>query len=159
MKNLSTYLVAIFMIMFWIFRIMFAVTNTLGIDIGFTIPNYNMEVVLLFITLLSIVLIIKRKILGALLYLITYGWYFGMPLVNGILLVVSPEATFDINIYVDIAVNAIGVILPLFALFDLLLDKNRMAHPVDKKTDWFYKNEQYDRKVDERADKNNYRTL
>ncbi len=22
---------------------------------------------------------------------------------------------------------------------DLLLDKGRMAHPVDKKTDWFYK--------------------
>ena len=58
MKNLSTYLVIIFMIMFWIFRIMFAVTNTLGIDIGFTIPNYNMEVVLLFITLLSIILIL-----------------------------------------------------------------------------------------------------
>ena len=25
--------------------------------------------------------------------------------------------------------------------------------------DWFYKNEQYDRKLDDRADKNNYRTL
>ena len=30
---------------------------------------------------------------------------------------------------------------------------------VDKKTDWFYKNEQFDRKMDDRADKNNYRTL
>ena len=38
-------------------------------------------------------------------------------------------------------------------------DKNRKAHPKDKKTDWFYKNEQYDRKLDERADKNNYRTM
>ena len=44
-------------------------------------------------------------------------------------------------------------------IFDLLLDKNRKAHPKDKKTDWFYKNEQYDRKLDDRADKNNYRTL
>jgi len=30
---------------------------------------------------------------------------------------------------------------------------------VDKQTDWFYKNKEYDRKLDERADKNQYRTL
>ena len=44
-------------------------------------------------------------------------------------------------------------------LFDLIIDKSRKANPKDKKTDWFYKNEQFDRKLDERADKNNYRTL
>ena len=44
-------------------------------------------------------------------------------------------------------------------LLDLLMDKNRKNHPKDKKTDWFYDNEQFDRKMDERADKNNYRTL
>ena len=53
----------------------------------------------------------------------------------------------------------IGIALPIAAVFDLLLDKNRKAHPVDKKTDWYYKNEKYDRQLDERADKNNYRTL
>jgi len=42
-------------------------------------------------------------------------------------------------------------------LFDLLFDKNRKEHPVDKKTDWFYKNENFDRKLDERADKNHYK--
>ena len=47
----------------------------------------------------------------------------------------------------------------MFVLFEMLIEKNRMAHPVDKKTDWFYKNEEYDRKLDDRADKNNYRTL
>ena len=41
----------------------------------------------------------------------------------------------------------------------MLLDKNRVNNPKDKKTDWFYKGEQYDRQLDERADKNNYRTL
>jgi len=41
----------------------------------------------------------------------------------------------------------------------LLLDKGRKANPKDKKTDWFYNNEQFDRKLDERSDKNNYRTL
>ena len=56
-------------------------------------------------------------------------------------------------------ISLIAIALPSIALFDILLDRNRMKNPVDKKTDWFYKNEQYDRKLDERADKNNYRTL
>ena len=51
------------------------------------------------------------------------------------------------------------MIIPIAVLFDLLADSNRKAHPVNKKTDWFYKNDNYDRKLDDRADKNNYRTL
>ena len=59
--------------------------------------------------------------------------------------------------YADILFAFIGIILPVAILFDLLLDKNRKEHPVDKKTDWFYKNENFDRKLDERADKNHYK--
>ena len=53
----------------------------------------------------------------------------------------------------------IGIILPLLIVIDTLLDKNRKAHPVDKQTDWFYKNKDFDREVDERADRNQYRTM
>ena len=159
MKNLSTYLVVMFMIMYWIFRIVLAVTNTIGIDMGITIPNYNMEIALLFITIVSIVLVIKRNIIGSLLYLLSYALYFGTPLFKGIMAVVSSDGGFDINSYTTLFVNALGIIIPLFVLFEMLIEKNRMAHPVDKKTDWFYKNEEYDRKLDDRADKNNYRTL
>ena len=159
MKNLSTYLVVMFMIMYWIFRIVLAVTNTIGIDMGITIPNYNMEIALLFITIVSIVLVIKRSIIGSLLYLLSYALYFGTPLFNGIMAVVSSDGSFDINSYTTLFVNALGIVIPLFVLFEMLIEKNRMAHPVDKKTDWFYKNEEYDRKLDDRADKNNYRTL
>ena len=41
----------------------------------------------------------------------------------------------------------------------LLYDKKQEIAPTDKKTDFFYKGDQYDRKYDERADKNNYRTM
>ena len=51
------------------------------------------------------------------------------------------------------------MVLAIAVLLDLLVDKNRKLNPKDKKTDWFYKNEEYDRKLDDRADKNNYRTL
>ena len=142
MKNLSTYLVVMFMIMYWIFRIVLAVTNTIGIDMGITIPNYNMEIALLFITIVSIVLVIKRNIIGSLLYLLSYALYFGTPLFNGIMAVVSSDGSFDINSYTTLFVNALGIVIPLFVLFEMLIEKNRMAHPVDKKTDWFYKNEE-----------------
>ena len=59
----------------------------------------------------------------------------------------------------DLMLSIIGIIIPLAVLIDLLLDRGRKEHPVDKKTDWFYKNEKFDRELDERADKNNYRTL
>ena len=59
----------------------------------------------------------------------------------------------------DMFVALIAIALPIAAVFDILLDKTRTKNPVNKETDWFYKNEQYDRKLDERADKNNYRTL
>ena len=55
--------------------------------------------------------------------------------------------------------SILGLLLPLAVLIDLMLDKNRKENPKDKKTDWFYKNEQFDRKLDDRADKNNYRTM
>lgn len=61
--------------------------------------------------------------------------------------------------YMTVFFEFIGLIIPLAALFDVLLDRNRKEHPVDKKTDWFYKNKDFDRKLDDRADKNNYRTL
>ena len=51
----------------------------------------------------------------------------------------------------------LGIILAFAVLVDLAVDKGRK--PKDKKTDWFYANEQYDRQLDDRADKNNYRTL
>ena len=43
---------------------------------------------------------------------------------------------------------------------DMLVDKGRKANPVDKKTDWYFKNEKYDKELEERdkrEDKNEYK--
>ena len=128
-------------------------------DFGGLVPlNINMEIPLLFIALLCMILVVKRKIIGALLYLLSYGMYFGVDVVNNIQNILSAmEGSLDINAYMNLFMSFIGVILPISVMFDLLLDKNRKAHPKDKKTDWFYTNEKFDRKLDDRADKNNYR--
>lgn len=158
MKKLSTYLLVIFMIMFWVFRVAVALGNSIGKDMGFPIENINVEVVLLFIDVALIVLVFKRKMIGALGFLLVNIWYFGPKLLNSVSTMLVGE---EMSLYV---VNAalegfIAVTLAVAILFDMLLDRNRKNNPKDKKTDWFYKNEKFDRELDERADKNNYRTL
>lgn len=160
MKNFSTWMLVIFMIMFWIFRIIVTLTSELNIDIGFVPLNSQMEIILLFVTLLSIILVVKRKIVGGLIYILSYGMYFGVDLSNNVMkLLEQSEIPVGMTIYTSTFVSLLAMILAVAVLLDLLVDKSRKVNPIDKKTDWFYKNEQYDRKLDERADKNNYRTM
>ena len=159
MKNLSTWLLVMFMVMFWGFRVIVAIMGELSIEFPFTPLNQQMEVVLLFVTLLCIILVVKRKVVGALIYLLTYGMYFGVDLMNNISLIIGAEGTLSINTYSNTFASLIGMIIAIAVILDILLDKSRKNNPKDKKTDWFYKNEKFDRQMDERADKNNYRTL
>ena len=158
MKKLSTYLLVMFMIVFWIIRIIITIASQMGKDfLGMTPINEGFEIAILFATLLCLVLIVKRKLLGSLLYLTIHALYFGNDVTNK-LSIMSHDA-LTVAQSTDLMFSMIGIILPLAVLIDLLLDKNRKENPTDKKTDWFYKNEEFDRKLDDRADKNNYRTL
>ena len=157
MKNLSSWLIAIFAFMFWAFRVVSTLLNTMGTDFIAPPMDMTMEIVLLFITFICICFIVKRSLLSAIIYLIAHGMYYGIYLYQNIMSLVDGTGTLDL--YMNLFISLIGIAIPIAAVFDVLLDKNRKAHPTDKKTDWFYKNEQFDRKLDERADKNNYRTL
>ena len=161
MKNFSTILLVMFIAVFWIFRMAIAFMYEIGQDLGGVVPyNQQMEIILLFVVLICMILIVKRKIVGALIYLVVYGMYFGTALISSFGIMANPgEGLIDITIYINGFINLIGIALPIIVLFDLLLDKNRKAHPKNTKTDWFYNNKEYDRKLDERADKNNYRTM
>ena len=159
MKKLSTYLLIMFMVMYWVFRVIITLMAQLGKDVLGVVPiNMTFEIVLLFAFLICAILVVKRKMIGAVLYLALYGIYFGGDLTQKMLLLANGE-TLGIEQLAGVFFSLIGIALPLAVLIDLLLDKGRKEHPVDKKTDWFYKNEQFDRKMDDRADKNNYRTL
>lgn len=156
MRSVSSYLLLFLMVIFWVFRIVVAFTTAMGIEIGFEPLDMNMEIILLFVTLLAIGLVAKRKLIGAIIYVISYGMYFGVDLYNNVMKIVD-GATLTLTQGTNLLISFIGVIIPIAVLFTLLVDKNRTAHPVDNKTDWFYKNEEFDRKVDERADQNQYR--
>lgn len=159
MKNLSSWLITIFVMMYWLFRVVVAITGSMEIDFVVSPINNNIEIALLFIVLICIPFIFKRKLFGAIVYLGAYEWYFGKWLIENIMKIINNETILSLQTYTEMFFTLIGVILPILVFFDILLDKSRMKNPKDKKTDWFYKNEQYDRELDERADKNNYRTL
>ncbi len=161
MKNLSTWLLVMFVIMFWIFRIIIALSFEFGESFAGIKPiNQTFEIILIFVVLICLILIIKRNILGPLFYLIGYGFYFGDGLIESIKeMLNSNTGLSSLEIYFGTFINILGVLLPILVLIDLLFDKGRKANPKDGKTDWFYNGKQYDRDLDERADKNNYRTL
>lgn len=157
MKNLSSWLIAIFAFMFWAFRVIITALYAMGTEIILPPMDMTMEIVLLFLTFVCICFITRRKLLPSLIYLIAHMLYYGVYIYQNIEAIINQSGSLDL--YMGLFVCLIAVIIPLVAFFDVLLDKNRKANPVDKKTDWFYKNKEFDRKMDDRADKNQYRTL
>lgn len=159
MKKFSTYLLVMFMIIFWIVRIAVTLMSQFGKDFMGMVPmNENFEIAILFATLLCLVLIVKRKLIGSLLYLTLHAIYFGGDITNKLSIMANNDP-LTLGQSMQFMFSMLGIILPLAVLIDLLLDKNRKNNPKDKKTDWFYQNEEFDRKLDDRADKNNYRTM
>lgn len=154
--SLISYLITMFAGLFWIFRVVLAVTTSLNIDIGFAVPDVTAEIIMLFVALLCLVLIVRRQIIGAIMYAVSYGWYFGKDIFSAVSQIQSGiqlSAMQALNVFVAF----IGVIIALATLVDIAINKNRKGSTKDKKTDWFYKNEQFDREFDERADRNNYK--
>lgn len=147
------------MVMFWVFRIIVTLASQFGDSFMGVVPmNITFEIAILFAFLLCVVLIVKRKMLGGLIYLVLHAIYFGGDITIKLNMITKGE-TLSLSQNTEMMFSIIGIILPMAVLIDLLLDKNRKLNPKDKKTDWFYQNEQFDRKLDERADKNNYRTM
>ena len=157
MKNFSSWLIAMFAFMFWGFRLVGTALYSIGIDFMFVPSNMGMEIALLFITFICICFMVKRKLLAAIIYLLAHFMYYGPSFVTHFTQII--EGTIDTTQVMGMMFEFFGLVLAIAALFDVLLDKNKKALPTDKKTDWFYKGKEYDRQLDERADKNNYRTL
>ena len=161
MANFSTWLIAMFMVMFWMFRAIVALCTQFSVDLlGIVAYNFNWEVIIAFLTLLCIILIVKRKMIGSLLYLMLYGVYFGEHFITNIIKLAQGQASFDVDFSMNLFVDVVAIVLALFALLDMLVDKGRKANPRDGKTDWYFKNEKYDEELkarDQREDKNEYK--
>lgn len=154
MKSLSSWLLVMFMGMFWIFRIIVAFQAQYGETFGgFIVFNSTVEIALLFVAILCMILVLRRNWIGGIIYLASYGYYFGGYIFSNI----TSEGEMSAAVMQNVFVSAIGVIIAFCVFFDLMVNKLRKRDPKDKKTDWFFQNKEYDRKLDDRADKNQYR--
>ena len=155
MTSVFSYLIIMMACIFWIIRVVITVCFSLDVDIGIAPLNSSIEIILLFVTLICIVFIIKRKIFGAIVYLLANGLYFGDDVFFGIKGIIDGQA--DSSNYISLVLSIIGIIIPVLIVLDIFFNKEGNGKTTDKKTDWFYKNKQFDRDFDERADRNQYK--
>ncbi len=153
--SMFSYMLTIWGIIFWIFRALVAILATNGVGFFIVPLNTTLEIILIFATIPCIILVLKRNIIGAALYMGLYVSYFGTAVFNR-LNGISDGLTVTSSI--DLGVSVIGIVIPVLTFLDILLNKNRKAiiggH---KETDWYYNTDKYDRQYDERADKNQYK--
>lgn len=161
MKNFSTWLIAIFMVMFWLFRAIVGLCTQYSVDLlGIVSYNLTYEIIIAFATIPCIVLVIKRVMVGSLIYLLLYGAYFGEHLVSNLIPILQGQATLTNDLSLNLVMDVIAVVLALFTVMDMLADKGRKINPSDGKTDWYFKNEKYEEELkarDDREDKNEYK--
>ncbi|MBR3614410.1 MAG: hypothetical protein IKL55_04465 [Clostridia bacterium] len=155
MTSLFSYLLTFFGIAYWFFRVIVTLLYQLDMDFFAQPINLTAEITVLFLTLPCILLVVKRNIVGAAAYLGIYVTYFGTALYETIL---GVQATgLDLVNSSNMLCIIVGVIIPLLTFLDILFNKNRSMGKDNKKGDWFYKNEAFDRDFDERADRNQYK--
>ena len=157
MRTMSNYLIIMLSVMLFIFRLIVVITTKMGIEFMVHAININYEIALLLIMLVSIILMSKNKLSGAIIFVVSSLAYYGPTLLTQITFAMSN--TISIEVAMELVISLICIVIPIFAFFIIAFAKEQEKRPVDKKTDFFYKNEAYDRKYDERADRNNYRTM
>ena len=161
MVNFSTWLLVIFMVMFWLFRAIVALCTQFAIDLlGLVAYNFNVEVIISFAIFICILLVVKRKLIGSLLYLGIYGVYFGEHFITNIMTMIEGQVPLTLDLSLNLIVDLVAIVLAIFVLLDMLVDRARKANPKDGKTDWYFKNEKYDEELkarDQREDKNEYK--
>lgn len=153
----STILLVMFGVIFGISRVAIAIATQAGFDLlGIVSWNLTYEIILIFVTVVSLILIAKRKLLGSIIYLISYLLYFGYDLLSRVIILMSTERLLLENI-TNVLVSFVGIILAISVFLDAIVLKAKKGTPNHKKTDWFYDNKDFDRKFDDRADRNEYK--
>ena len=160
MKSVSGWLSVLLLGMYWLFRIAVTISSQYGDGLGgFIVFDKTVEIALLFVSLVCFALILRRIIWGAVIYILMYGMYFGNYLVSTFIPAITNGNDMDMIVLQNSFIAIIGIALGIFALLTNLFEKTKTKHFSGDKTDWFMNNSKYDRNYDERADKNEYKTL
>lgn len=156
MKSLSSYLLVFAAIIYWGFRVIVSLMYSMGKEFICRPLDPNIEIAILFLTVPSIIFIIRRNFVAATLYFGMYAAYFGTILYNSLTGMPAVAETFAFADLPSIFATALGVIIPLLVFLDVVIQKSNIT-PQSVKNDWYYGDDKYDRKFDEREDRNQYK--
>ena len=147
------YFITAFAGVFWFLRVIVTLMFTSETSFPIVPLNTMFEIVVLFITFICIILIAKRNMLGAVIYLITHCAYFGIDAYKALEVIIEgqPETANYLSLFISI----IAVIIPVLAIMNIGLSSGKGKK--DKKTDWFYGSKEYERNFDDRADTTQYK--
>ena len=80
--------------------------------------------------------------------------------ITNIFTIIGAQGTMPMELTLNLLVDIVALLLAFFVLLDMVVDKGRKANPIDRKTDWYFKNEKYDEELkarDQREDTNEYK--
>lgn len=147
------YIITMLAACFWVFRVIVSLMYTAEVSF-ITVPmNFTVEIILLFITFACIVLIAKRKMIGAVIYLISHCSYYGIYAYKSLAAILSGQEVDMIALFISL----IAILIPVLAIMSIGLNTGKKSSLKNRKTDWFYGTTDYERNFDERADKNQYK--
>ncbi len=156
MKSLFSYFIVILAVIYWIFRVIVSLMYSMSVDFICQPINPTLEIILLFLTIPSIIFIIRRNLVATTLYFGMYAAYFGTIVYNSLTNVSTEAENLVFTDSTSIMISALGIVIPFLVFADVAIQKSRF-HPADRNTDWYFENEKYERKFDERADRNQYK--
>lgn len=148
--ELLSYLINFLAVIFWGFRAYALLKHSQGAEFPIKPLNPTIEIIMLFITLLMLYMIFKRKLAAGIIYFGMYFAYFGTAILKFFETGGSKENAF---------INFLGIVISLLTFLDLLFNNARVGKKGDKKTEWFYGDDKYELDDDPRRDKNRYRIM
>ena len=152
MTSLFSMLVVMLAGMFWVLRVIVAVTGTLDTDFAIQALNQEIEIALLFVTLLALILVIRRNMIGALIYLVSYLLYFGVDLYR-----ILARGNIQMADYGSMFISVVAILIAFLVFVDVSLSKDVKKGGGNKKTNWFYGTDEYVREKDGTEDENQYK--
>lgn len=152
--ELISYLFSMFAVFFWLFRLVVAFAPSINLSLPFESANPTFEIVLLFLSLLGLIGIFKRKIFLTSIYLAGFFAYYGYEIFN---VISNSQETLSSSEIQVIILCSLGILIALVNFLDVLLNPERKGSTKDNKMDWYYDEGKFEREKDERLDQNKYR--
>ena len=156
MKSFANWMIVIFLITFWLFRVAVAYFAAKELEFMVAPISLEIEIVMLFVTFICIACMVKQFKIGGFVYFATSLLYYGLDIYNDFTGIISGTSFQDMNRAAQVFASIVGMCLAIAALIDVL--SYDIKGTESKNTEWFYKGN-IERQKDDRDDNNQYRIL